>query len=357
VETVLRVDTISSTGPSSDHTTGLSYYMYVEASTPNNPNVGPFDLETSLGSNGIGSVFFWYNMYGQSMGTLALQIYSNVSGWGEHWSKSGDQGEDWQMGAVDIDSMEALKLKFVFFTGSSYTSDVAIDDINITRPTTFAPSITPSPSNTPSPTCMPSKTSAPSQDPTYLPTTATSAPSQEPTYAPTTVMAFTISQFQNALEENGKTISVSSDILLSVPLMMSNVTAVRIIVNNFEVSGGGGAGCFYIVDSEVWISDLVVTNCSSLGYGRGLTIYGYSQVSLLGCIFSHNEVNTDVGGAIYFEGIESANYYTPPGKSSISKITLRNCTLTQNSGGYGGAISFNYMVSDYIDTFTVYVLP
>ena len=60
------------TGPSSDHTgtdtTLNGYYMYVEASSPNSPYVGPFILESKLvfpddiGSMGSLHVEFYYHM-------------------------------------------------------------------------------------------------------------------------------------------------------------------------------------------------------------------------------------------------------------------------------------------------------
>ena len=51
------------TGPGSDHTSGYGSYMFVESSSPNSPNVGPFVLQTDL-SEGVSYVDFWYHMYG-----------------------------------------------------------------------------------------------------------------------------------------------------------------------------------------------------------------------------------------------------------------------------------------------------
>lgn|GEM_PF-6410432 len=268
-------------------------------------------------------------------------MYSNTSEWVEQWRKSGDQGE-----AIGIDSLDVFKLKFVAYTGSSYTGDVAIDDVNITRRTTPAPSLTASPSITPAPTFLPWL--APTAPPSSMPS-QTSAPSQEATHAPTTTLAYTASQFQKALEGNGNTISMSSDVMLSdYALLVSNVSAVRIFGNNFEVSGGGSTQCFYIENAELWISDLVVSNCFSYVNGGGMYIYGYSQVTLLSCTFSRNDALFSAGGAIFFDGLESFNHYIIKSKSLISKIMLRNCTLTQNTGGNGGAIGFNFKVSNFI---------
>jgi len=155
--------------------------MYVDAFSPNYPFKGPFELEASLGSLEASSIIFWYSMYGQTMGSLALQTYSTNLGWVEHWSKSGDQGEDWQMAAVAIDSEDSSIVKFVVYTGWDYSSDVAIDDVNITLRSTPAPSVTASPSNTPSPTLT---------------------PSPAPTHAPTTILTSTSAQLQSALEES-----------------------------------------------------------------------------------------------------------------------------------------------------------
>jgi hypothetical protein len=73
-------------------------------------------------------------MYGSAMGTLKLQAWYN-SQWNDLWTKSGDQGNAWHnSGDIDIPA-GTTKLRFHMTTGSSYTSDAALDYIVITEVT------------------------------------------------------------------------------------------------------------------------------------------------------------------------------------------------------------------------------
>ena len=119
----------TSTGPTDD-VTGGGNYMYIEASSPNYPNVGPFTLTSECfdlsGSNNP-SLSFYYNMYGAEMGTL--NVYANGS---LIWSLSGNQGQGWNLVQIPLTSVgNALIIDFEGTTGTSYTSDIAIDNINI----------------------------------------------------------------------------------------------------------------------------------------------------------------------------------------------------------------------------------
>ncbi|MCC6911653.1 MAG: choice-of-anchor J domain-containing protein [Flavobacteriales bacterium] len=125
----------SNTGPSADHSTGSGNYMYVESSDPNFPTkradlVGPcFDL-TGLAT---AELTFWYHMYGAAMGDLHVDVWD-----GGVWTMgvltiSGDQGNSWQPASVDLDGYVggSIRVRFRAITGTNYTSDVAIDDIQL----------------------------------------------------------------------------------------------------------------------------------------------------------------------------------------------------------------------------------
>ncbi|MEL6135544.1 MAG: choice-of-anchor J domain-containing protein, partial [Bacteroidota bacterium] len=126
-----------STGTGPSGAASGSYYMYTEASSPNYPSrdayfVSPcFDL-SSLSS---ASLSFDYHMYGATMGTLRLQASTNGgSSWTTVWSLSGDQGTAWQAANVDLTTYAGnsdVTLRFFGTTGSSYTGDMCVDNLNL----------------------------------------------------------------------------------------------------------------------------------------------------------------------------------------------------------------------------------
>ena len=126
----------SSTGPSGDHTTGAGFYVYTEASTPNNPSMtailnGPcFDLTGAVSAQ----LTFWYHMFGADMGTLSVEASTDCTTWTPVFSLSGDQGNSWQQAVVSLDTYtgSVVSLRISGLTGAGFRSDMAVDDIMIT---------------------------------------------------------------------------------------------------------------------------------------------------------------------------------------------------------------------------------
>lgn len=132
--------TSNGTGPSQDHSPGDANYMYVEASgsfanTTAHLNTPCYDF-----SNLLAPKFrFWYHMYGATMGSLHLDIF-----FGGQWVQdimpviSGNQGNNWFFREVDLSAYAGniVKLRFRANVGTSFTSDIAIDDIEIYEPLT-----------------------------------------------------------------------------------------------------------------------------------------------------------------------------------------------------------------------------
>jgi len=123
----------SNTGPSGDHTTGSGYYVYTESTNPNFPNKIAYLLTPQFDLSSLTSIEmkFWYHMYGDAMGSLHIDVYHN-----DAWINdvipaiSGNQGNSWYEMVADISAYagETIKIRFRGITGSSYTSDMAIDD-------------------------------------------------------------------------------------------------------------------------------------------------------------------------------------------------------------------------------------
>lgn len=126
----------SSTGPGGDHTSGSGYYMYTETSSPRVSGDTAI-LESScfyLGSASDATFSFWYNMYGATIGTLDVDVSSDCTSWTNVWSLSGNQGTSWQQANIDLGAFagDVITIRFVGVRGSSYTGDIAIDDIALT---------------------------------------------------------------------------------------------------------------------------------------------------------------------------------------------------------------------------------
>ncbi len=129
----------SGTGPSTG-ADGASY-MFLEAST--NGSTGQiganatailespcFDLSVATSA-----IFTFQNhMFGTSVGSLELEASTNAgTSWAPLWSLSGNQGNQWNAASIDLSAYlgQTVSLRFVGTTGSSWSSDIAIDDLEL----------------------------------------------------------------------------------------------------------------------------------------------------------------------------------------------------------------------------------
>ena len=126
----------SNTGPSSDHTSGSGNYLYTETSSCYN-NTGYitspcFDFSALSDPQ----LTFWYHMYGSAMGTMSVQVSTNGgSSWSaDLWSLSGNQTNNWYEATVNLSAYASVAdviIRWTGATGTSYTSDMAIDDVTV----------------------------------------------------------------------------------------------------------------------------------------------------------------------------------------------------------------------------------
>ncbi len=123
------------TGPS--NASEGTYYMYTEASGANYPSKIAHLISPCFNLSSINNplLTFKYHMYGSYMGTLQVQVSTDGgSSWSNLWTKAGNQGNSWQSASISLNtytSQTSLMIRFKGTTGTSYTSDMAIDDISI----------------------------------------------------------------------------------------------------------------------------------------------------------------------------------------------------------------------------------
>lgn len=120
----------SSTGPYKDHTTGTGYYVYAETSGIDQNKKARLLSRTFPSTNGR-CMSFWYHMYGSGMGQLNVYIKPAKGVATKIWSLSGDQGNEWRMKQITLTSSASeYKVAFEAVRGSSFRSDIALDDIS-----------------------------------------------------------------------------------------------------------------------------------------------------------------------------------------------------------------------------------
>jgi hypothetical protein len=130
----------TSTGPQQDHNPGTSagIYLYTEASgSCTNTMSRIISPCIDISSMTLPGLEFWYHMYGVDMGTLAVD-YSTDGGltWTEIWSRSGqDQlssADPYKPVVVSLVGLgPVLQLSFRGVTGTTFNSDMAIDDVTV----------------------------------------------------------------------------------------------------------------------------------------------------------------------------------------------------------------------------------
>ncbi|XP_041467552.1 MAM and LDL-receptor class A domain-containing protein 1-like [Lytechinus variegatus] len=133
-----RGPTGSNTGPSNDNTYGTDsgHYMYIESSDRDGDTAQLWS--TPFSAQGGHCIEFFYHMWGENMGTLnvyALQTGSDVNSSVPIWSRSGDQGNDWNMARADASGIVGdFQIVFEGIIGED-TSDIAIDDVIVSENT------------------------------------------------------------------------------------------------------------------------------------------------------------------------------------------------------------------------------
>ncbi len=132
------MDWTRNSGPTSSEDTGPSgasdgsFYLYTEATSHIHDNallLIAFDFSTLTSP----LLNFDYHMYGASMGTLEVQVSTNLgNSWTTVWSQNGNQGNQWMSDMANLNSYGGnsnVYLRFSGTVGDSYTSDMAIDNI------------------------------------------------------------------------------------------------------------------------------------------------------------------------------------------------------------------------------------
>ena len=116
------------TGPSAD-VSGTGNYMYTETSgagSNKNAELRSYCIDASAVTNP--ALGFYYHMFGATQGTLQVNINGDSA-----WSMTGDQGDQWYQAQVDLSAYAGgnIFVQFFGFTGTSFTSDMAIDEVSV----------------------------------------------------------------------------------------------------------------------------------------------------------------------------------------------------------------------------------
>ncbi|XP_029940563.1 MAM domain-containing protein 2 [Salarias fasciatus] len=118
----------SYTGPRGDHTTGLGYYLYLEASPLLPGQSSRLRSRPIRGTRGPHCLRFFYHMYGS--GTGQLRVHVDRDGEDEVvWQLGGEQSVAWLRAQVEYRCDSQHQIVFEAIRGSSVRSDIAIDDI------------------------------------------------------------------------------------------------------------------------------------------------------------------------------------------------------------------------------------
>ncbi|VDI13578.1 Hypothetical predicted protein [Mytilus galloprovincialis] len=107
------------------------YYYYFETSNPLRSGSTSRLISKNLDIDVNRCLTFTYHMYGEHMGTLNIYQMSDLK-----WTRSGSQNNSWKLDKIHLDekltdSKGYSKITFEAIRGTSYLSDIAIDNVKI----------------------------------------------------------------------------------------------------------------------------------------------------------------------------------------------------------------------------------
>ncbi|XP_072789242.1 IgGFc-binding protein isoform X3 [Taeniopygia guttata] len=162
------------TGPSSDHTTGDGYYIFLQGRNDTFPGSVAHLVSPVCSWEGTLCFRFWYHMYGTAK-TMALRVYVLKDDKPVMvWEEVGNHGDRWHLGEVTVNTKGSIKILLEGEWGEDVRSNIALDDVSVGKgscagPSTPTPTV-PLPGTTTQPVITTSPTSpTPSSGP--LPTT------------------------------------------------------------------------------------------------------------------------------------------------------------------------------------------
>lgn len=131
---ILAGDTASpDTGPSAPYSG--DYGIYLEATDYDTADTAELVSRFDLSGWGDAELAFRYHMYGFSMGSLTVEAsVDQGANWQQLWARSGDQGNQWLAGSVDLSAYDGgqVWIRLRAERGSGFRSDMALDDLVVT---------------------------------------------------------------------------------------------------------------------------------------------------------------------------------------------------------------------------------
>lgn len=134
----------STTGPDVDHTlgTGTGKYVYTESSGCNLVSAHLVSDIFSFANLSAPKVRFWYHMFGATMGTMHFDVdTTGLGNWALDVTPSWTNNlNTWLQKDVDLTAYAgrpSVRLRIRGTLGSSFTSDMAVDDIEVYEPAAY----------------------------------------------------------------------------------------------------------------------------------------------------------------------------------------------------------------------------
>ncbi|XP_061431558.1 IgGFc-binding protein-like isoform X4 [Lethenteron reissneri] len=124
-----------STGPPGDHTTGSSFYLYLDSASVG-AGGGVRLLSPSINTNQNVCLSFWYHMYGDELMTLNVHVLED-GGERRVWRAEGQQSSAWLQGTVTIQARPDTQVILEGIRGTSRLSDIGLDDISVVEGNCF----------------------------------------------------------------------------------------------------------------------------------------------------------------------------------------------------------------------------